>query len=182
MLEIDNRSSVAFAEEQQLRGTTWPVAWKANAMSLNRAFEELTTVSLADVKAMFDDVEPAGPSITASVLMLGGFVVENLLKGLAAKKKKIPIVKGRPKFVHHGLVALALDAEVDLSAEEEVLLQRLTEFIMWAGRYPAPQNVNSLRGYTNRNGGFGGLTSMSAPTDFADTSSIIARLFALLDA
>jgi hypothetical protein len=182
MLEIDKRSSAAFAEEQQLRGTTWPVAWKANAMSLNRAYEELKRVALADVKAMFDDVEPAGPSITASVLMLGGFAVENLLKGMAAKRKKIPIVKGKPKFVHHGLIALARDAEVDLSADEEVLLQRLTEFIMWAGRYPAPQNADSLRGYTNRNGGYGGLTTMSAPRDFADTSAIIARLFALLDA
>lgn len=176
MREIDTRSTVAFAQEQLLRRTTCPIAWEANALALNRAYENLKLVVLSDVKAMLDDIDVEKISITATVLMLGGFVIENLLKGLIAKSKSIPIENGKPRFKHHKLVDLARDAEIPLSTNEKVLLQRLTEFVLWAGRYPAPQDTKSLRGYTLENGGYGTLTSMSVPQDFADTSTMIARL------
>ncbi len=180
MLPIDTRSSQRDADEQHERGTKWPVAWFAKALQLKRAYEKLQIVALADFDDLMNDRERAGESVAGVVLMLGGLTIENLLKGLIAKQGQVPESQGRPKFSEHKLNNLARDANVGLSADESILLQRLTEFVLWAGRYPAPQIPTPLRGHTLPNGGFGGLTSISAPTDFSDTSAMIDRLHALL--
>lgn len=121
------------------------------------------------------------PSLTATTLMIGGLVVENLLKGLIARRKGVPSTKGLPRFTDHKLVDLAREADVSLSYSEQVLLQRLTEFVLWSGRYPAPQRVEAMRGYTNEDGGFGSLVTMCPPKDLGDTATMIARLFLELD-
>lgn len=180
MRKIDTRSSQVDAVDQHHRNTTWPIAWKAKAFELDRAFHHLSQLALGDVERLMADEDREGPSVTATALMLGGFVVENLLKGLIARDKGVPMREGMPKFTSHTLVGLAGDAGLSLTYEEQVLLQRLTEFVLWKGRYPAPQKIDALRGYTLENGGFGSLVSMSPAQDIADTASFIKCLFAKL--
>ena len=181
MLIPDDSFPTVFAETQHLRRTTWPIAWAAKTASLNRSFEALKQVALADYAAVESDAECGEPSITPTVLMLGGLAIENLLKGLIAKADKISQEKGKPKFKEHGLVALAATAGVTLSDDELVLLQRLTEFVLWAGRYPASQKADVLRIHTRKTAGSRTLTSMMIPKDFEDASLIIVRLSPLLD-
>jgi hypothetical protein len=79
-------------------------------------------------------------------LLLAGFGLESLMKAIrlrqmfyrgepmtAAKKGKVFLV-GTLKT--HDLKHLAQQVGVPLDASEEHLLDRLTTFVMWAGRYP----------------------------------------------
>jgi hypothetical protein len=178
MRTVDRRSSKKFSEEQHYSCTTMPVAWVAKALELKRGFDILRTEVLRDVRnLMSGNFEGCDPSLTACSLMLGGFVIENLLKGIIAKKNLVPLVNGIPKFKHHTLIQLATDAGVAISPDEEILLQRLTEFILWKGRYPAPQKPEALGGYTTENGGFESLVTMRPIQDMEATAALINRFF-----
>lgn len=83
----------------------------------------------------FFDPDP-GPGPTPSLhriaLMLAGLALEGLFKA-----RHVMAHNDRPPHTHE-LVQLAERDKVPLSQEEMGLLQRLTQFIMWSGRYPVP--------------------------------------------
>lgn len=121
------------------------------ADSLKRAADLLYAVWFDDLQTMLSrslDVDaPPPPSSVASVAMLlGAFALENVLKGLLVCRDP-SLVQAVPTdpdrlisgvLQSHNLRELSERARVQLSAQEESLLARLTEFLLWAGRYPGP--------------------------------------------
>jgi hypothetical protein len=79
--------------------------------------------------------------------VLAGFAVENKLKAVivhreiaagSPPKTAKEVLKLFPRGKQHDLVALARCAGITLSSADETILERLTHFVRWAGRYPIP--------------------------------------------
>jgi len=86
-------------------------------------------------------------------LLLIGFSIENLLKGLWIKKhnpddKIINNDKINSKIITHKLSELANEIGIEFSQEEINTLNVFRELIEWKGRYPIPLNVTD---YVNSN-------------------------------
>ena len=88
-------------------------------------------------------------AIFQSHMMLLGFALENLVKAVSIKKyteqgnmilsfedlqKKVWKVNNA-----HDIAAIAKSCNFNLTADESNLLDRHTEFVMWAGRYHIPK-------------------------------------------
>lgn len=74
----------------------------------------------------------------AVALMLVGYSLEICLKGMLIIKKGIQAYQAEEKkHLHHRLDKLA-EFIPDLSSKDRVILQILTHFVSWAGRYPDP--------------------------------------------
>jgi hypothetical protein len=90
--------------------------------------------------------EPWEPWIGAPAMTLAAFAIENLLKGLAITKDPT-LVQPTPSdpdelldqaLRTHRLRRLAELARTAVSDAEQELLETLTDFVRWAGRYPFP--------------------------------------------
>ena len=89
-------------------------------------------------------------------MMIAAFSFENLLK---AKMTHLPPwndanVEGKihSDFKTHDLLVLALRAQVELTANETELLERLKEFAIWRGRYPIPTDIEAAKPKKLRSG------------------------------
>ena len=80
-------------------------------------------------------------------MMLRGFAVENMIKALWVKQRN-PIVRGG-KYIgvaragDHDLVQLADAVGLTTDVESRDVLQRLTVFTTFVGRYPIPTNAQA---------------------------------------
>lgn len=71
-------------------------------------------------------------------LMLVGYSLEICLKAMLIMKKGISVYTSEEKkHRHHRLEELA-EFVPGLNAKDKVILQTLTHFVTWAGRYPDP--------------------------------------------
>jgi hypothetical protein len=79
-------------------------------------------------------------------LMLAGFAIEALLKGILIAGNPTTVSQGRlPKWLlNHDLAGLMQRANVRLTEAEAELLRRLTEAVQWRGRYPVPRHAGEL--------------------------------------
>jgi hypothetical protein len=113
--------------------------------------------------------------------MLGALAIEDLLKAI-----RVPMVtalfdkRGAFTLDTHDVLKLAEDAGIPLSKEEHYLLERLKQFLTWAGRYPIPVFSEEMRPRTLPNGGFAPRTIHSIPDDFAAISAFAKRLKKML--
>lgn len=83
-------------------------------------------------------------------MMLMGFAFENLAKAVLitrdhsivgdAKLGKWPTDRGG-----HGFAKLIRSILCQLSPDEENLLLRLEEYVVWAGRYPIPKSLHDYK-------------------------------------
>ncbi|QHD48500.1 hypothetical protein CTT34_01690 [Vreelandella aquamarina] len=75
--------------------------------------------------------------------MLCGLSLELALKAVITLKEPDTKLKG------HNLVTLAHKAGIELNTEDRLKLDFLTSSVIWAGRYPVPNNPNDekLRSY-----------------------------------
>ena len=128
---------------------TNPLAWQHSAKDLIEGADA--------VKARVQDVG-AGfmHSLAAVQAMLLGMALECLLKGMWIKKHKAwknttlgltfggkkPRIRG---VGDHELRQLSDAAGVTLTAAEQALLQRLSAFVKFAGRYPIPMTAAEMR-------------------------------------
>ncbi len=97
-------------------------------------------------------------------LLLIGYGIENLLKGLWVNKnnpnkEQVESDRINSRIATHNLSELAKEIGLDLSEEEISTLNVFREIIEWRGRYPIPLNVtdyaNSKReGYSKLLSGF----------------------------
>ena len=118
-----------------------PGSWLLRGMSLRAAAARLdwrTTPVRDDENTM---------SFLAEYQMLLGMSFENLLKGIITLNR---IEKSEKPFLHkectnrHQLKVLAMRSELDelsLTDEDLSVLERLSMYIEWAGRYPIPKKV-----------------------------------------
>lgn len=89
-------------------------------------------------------------AFSQSFMMLTGFAFENLVKGIivarnrnAVETNKVLGSEWKNDRGGHGLSTLA-PRYVSLSSDELDLLQRLEEYIVWAGRYSIPNNSTTF--------------------------------------
>ena len=82
--------------------------------------------------------------VVNSTLLLLGFAFENLIKGVKiaqnpnlVDRDRFDIKPWRKADAGHGITTLAKSL-VTLTSDEEELLNRLQESILWAGRFPIP--------------------------------------------
>ncbi len=99
---------------------------------------------------------PSPVHIHRVFLLLAAYAFENLLKAMivALAGWRDEDIKGSiPKELKtHDLLFLADQARLKLSVDERELLERLSEFAYWRGRYPAPTNVETLKPKKLRSG------------------------------
>jgi hypothetical protein len=133
---------------------TNPLGWQQSAKDLLEAADA--------VRARVVDVFDGGMhSLAAVQAMLVGMALECLLKGMWIKKhkawkrtvlgltfrrKKPKVPNGKGGFVgDHELLQLADAAGVSLRQGERAVLQRLSGFIKWGGRYPIPTMADQMK-------------------------------------
>lgn len=141
------------------------LVWAMKADNMIRAFELLATQAETDSKAMDtflgalmewrNDGAPRPscaepPRVGGVALMLGGYALEALFKGVAIQNpenKKALQAKDKgtlKKLFHHRLHDLAIEADIELTPEEALLCERLEQFNTWAGRYPVPKGLDDM--------------------------------------
>ena len=85
-----------------------------------------------------------------SYMMLSGFALENLLKGIyvAENPDKINLEKidlGSWGYGGHALVDLNKSIPVEFNQSQKDLLKELQNFTIWAGRYPLPISSSKFK-------------------------------------
>ncbi len=178
-LPIDPRSSQNLWDNRHKALASEQSAWVISAEELLRAFEMLAQQSEEDVRPGRDITAPFGVSNVA--MMLGALAIENLLKAVCLPQVS-PLFNKRGAFDldTHDLLKLAEDAGIALSQEERILLERLEQFITWAGRYPVPLRSGPMRPRTLPNGSCAPLTVHTIPDDFAAVSAFAQKLKGML--
>jgi len=171
---IDTRSPKEAWDEQYRLLAEEPLHWALQADELTAAFDVLT----ADIQANLRSPR-RGARTTSVALMLAGFAIENLMKGLLVRGQTPLSEDGKFQLRSHDLFKLSSDAGLSLSDAEARLLERVQEFLMWAGRYPIPLTVDNMRPRTLAGGGFAPLTYHTID-DLTEVRGLIVKLRALL--
>lgn len=118
-----------------------PAAWLQSAGRLKRAADILAPVYQAEMQLAFQmygitgepDVPEAQLELAPVYLMLAGYALENLAKGLiAARERVLPPAQ-------HLSEGLMKRAGVDLESGEPALVSRLGLYLTALGRYPVPR-------------------------------------------
>ncbi|HEY0152955.1 MAG TPA: hypothetical protein VGB92_13215 [Longimicrobium sp.] len=115
-----------------------PVLWLSQA----RALSEAATIVLQSEPNLDQMPLPTrgvcDSQYCAVGLMLVGYSLEVCLKAMLIIRKGIgAFITDERQFKHHRLEELAAFVP-DLSAKDRAILRLLTDFVMWAGRYPDP--------------------------------------------
>ena len=115
-----------------------PVLWLAQANALSEAARVLveSSPSWQSMPPMVRGV--CDCQYSAVALMLVGYSLETCLKAMHILTHGVDAYLEREKeYFHHDLVELATFLP-SLSEKDRAILQALTHFTMWAGRYPDP--------------------------------------------
>jgi hypothetical protein len=170
---IDKRSNKDFWDKQQRLLAENPRSWKLEAESLKRAADILWETWEQDWR--YEETLKVGdecqPPVASIAMMLFGLCIENLVKSILVSKNRMLDEKGRLKEKTHDLLKLFKKAEVNLDNDENYLVERLEQFIIWAGRYPIPLEAENKRPRTLPSGGFAPLNIL-----YGNDKKIIDRL------
>jgi hypothetical protein len=121
-----------------------PVLWLTQAHALTQA-----AIALVKNEPAFEDMPiymrgVCDAQYCAVSLMLVGYSLEVCLKAMTILRSGVKAYMVNEKsFYHHRLVKLA-EFVPDLSNKDKAILQALTHFTLWAGRYPDP-GTNRLK-------------------------------------
>ncbi|HLQ24803.1 MAG TPA: hypothetical protein VK138_02870 [Acidiferrobacterales bacterium] len=168
---LDPRSPKDIWDEQHSLLAKDPIAWVLKADQLIAAFEHLATETICRIEA-----QDTGPEFSGVALMLAGFAIENLMKGLLVQKQSPVNEKGKFELVSHDLLKLAKDVSLPLTEDECRLLEKLGEFLTWTGRYPVPLTSEPMRPRTLPSGGFAPRTYGQVGEDWPAVRTFIAKL------
>jgi len=134
-----------FANGSYRRACTEPLPWLTKARELRRSADLVWNLFASELQAFSNGGDDNGEPFTGSVaMMLYGFVFENLLKAGHAAKGVAIKADGNFALKGHTLEDFADELPMTLSAEERELLERLENFLVWAGRYPIPLYAQDL--------------------------------------
>ncbi len=172
---IDKRSPKSVWDDQYRSLAEQPIAWTLMADSLSRVFELLAAQTGRDEEA----TPRTEPNLRHVTLMIGGFAIENLLKGLLVSANGPWDQEGRFRLDTHNLMQLAQDTNLGLTDDERLVLERLEVFVKWAGRYPIPKTSDDMRPRTLATG-YAPLTYGYADEDIAACRALLAKLRSLL--
>ena len=167
-------------KEQYEKGGNFPMAWEMSADELLAAADVLkqkrTTVGPVSVGSPI----PLHALSLSIELMLRGYAIECLLKGLwvslgneiteDGKLKKIPNVN------MHDLVKISEIVNLSLSDKEKTILARLKIYTTSMGRYPIPTNWQhtKIQRWPDGSESFPGI--WTSPTDYEILENFIERI------
>lgn len=78
--------------------------------------------------------------------LLAGLALENIMKGILIARDKSLLSKGmisNKKILKHNLSDLFKEVGLALSDRELNLVERVSETVVWAGRYPVPKHESA---------------------------------------
>ena len=157
-----------------------PMSWLVCAEGLKRSFDLLFN----DIESIHNERRHEFINTQRVALMLIGAAIENVLKGIYANNNKL--TDGNGKFLRktHTLMHLVDINGLQLSDEEMRLLEKLYNFIVWAGKYPIPVMYSDMMPrYLDESSkdSFSVLTTTMYPHDFANSVSLYNKLKKELD-
>ena len=124
--------------------------------------------------------DPHAGQVQPVALMLKGMAAECLLKAFWLKGGNILGADGRfrpvPGAPTHNLPKLASACKFSVTPAESHLLQRLSHFIEYGGRYPVPKDPQKLNLLPTPDGGFSAATTWSTPSDDKVFEALVHRL------
>lgn len=183
-LPIEESNSRDFWDEQHQAQASSQISWVLTADELLRSFSLLARQAEVDARKLFEDRRGSPvyvPQVSSVALMIGALAIENLLKGIRVEQiQQVFDQRGRFILATHDLLRLADDAQVSLSEEDRILLERLQEFSTWGGRYPVPKKSEDLLPRKFPHGGVGPRTAHNIPGDFTAVQSLCDRLREML--
>jgi hypothetical protein len=165
-----------------------PRAWLFEADRLKRAadllgerFQGEANTWLKIAEADKGELRAEAYSLAPAYLLLAGYAVEDLAKGLiVASKKSDKTIKW--VTTHHLSKEMVETAGVELLDGESDLVERLHHRVRWAGRYPAPQ-LKDARAFdeTVRERGWWGNPLRVSSGDVAMVDALFGRMRRQLD-
>jgi hypothetical protein len=132
---------------------------------IRRGFTAHFSHDPADDSAADEGLRYRGP-----FYLLAGLAIENFLKALIVldKQKRGEPLTDRDKLTlvdgKHDLVSLNGIAGVDVGEIERAMLARLSQFVLWRGRYPVPKRSNLFSDV------------MTQTSDLRDIQKFVARI------
>ena len=86
------------------------------------------------------------PYLLGVSIMLVGFAIENLIKGVIAKEEGILNKKKdiKKEVATHKLIKLFKQIKFPLNSHEEQVVEILEKYVIWVGRYPIPKGGNEM--------------------------------------
>lgn len=166
-----------FAEKQWKLGTESTAAWRLSALSLERSANVLWATFVEDVQADLRDDEPESTwTVSGAFMLLAGLAVENYLKAICIKHAGRAFKEnGKFEFFGHELGELAKTTGLLYDNAEIELLDRLTNFVEFAGRYPAPNKAEALIPKVKPDRSFRSVRSVSS-SDHDDWQALVMKL------
>jgi len=135
-----------------------PLVWAGVAERLLFAAQVLRGAVPAEAGIQAGDELPQGWDLPPVYIMLLAFAAENLLKGILVGRDLSRVEElGLAKWQGggHDLRALAHDAHIELTPDQEALLLNMSVFGEWLGRYPCPLKHEHRLPRPSPGGGFG---------------------------
>lgn len=154
-----------FENELYRLGCTEPHLWLVKAVELNKSANLLWGRFLEDLVAFQNSEQLEEPFIGSTALMLYGLAVENLMKAGLTYRGQGTDKSQNFSLKSHNLIELGAQLEIPFSKEETELLERLENFVSWAGRYPIPLLAQGLYPREMEDGGqyaLHGISSLDA--------------------
>jgi len=186
---MDKKKSKIIEESRQLRNKFFrmsyesaasdPRQWLSYARSLQFAADLLKPIFEKEHKTPRPRSQKNNFPISVSqiYLMIVGFAVENYLKGIYVIS--FPEIINNDKLIklnRHDLLQLMRELKFNVSKDEVDLIERLEEFVLWAGRYPIPAKFDRLIPKKHREGTKFDFIVYSLPADVDIASKLLKRL------
>jgi len=125
-------------------------SWALTAHRLKHAGDLLYEAYRQELKQMVSGpslVSLDNISLVTSATLLIGLAFENILKAIIVQNEPNIIENGKLKkwpSSGHNQLQLAQKARLDLDDTERDVLNRLSSFVVWAGRYPIPRSSDDF--------------------------------------
>jgi hypothetical protein len=157
---VDVNFDKAAADPWKWRSVALSLLFAADALwnRVRRALTELDKVG----RSKLSDTSDIGLRLRGPFFLLAGLAVENFLKAIIVKRLLAggkPVTEADVLVIFrgkHDLTVLSQRADVKLTPAERELLERLSTFVNWAGRYPVPiKKVNAQKSRVTRSDDFG---------------------------
>lgn len=122
------------------------------------------------------------PGVWGVAQLLAGLVLENVCKAILVSRSSPLNSKGTidRAFATHDLLALVEKVGITLNEAESRVVEKLQEFVVWAGRYPVPKSSEAMRPRSTPGGGFAPITSGYFPDDGLIFEQVLKKLWQLI--
>lgn len=159
-----------------------PYTWKIKADGLMRSANVLLTQAREDIKHVADSGDiHVQPPVLGAYVMIAGLAIENLLKGILVMRYQHLDIKVFMEAIRgHDLNLLARDAGLGVDQRDSFLLEKVTSYTIWAGKYPAPLGFDEFVPCDYPDGGWGPVTVI-AMSDSVRIQSLFNRLESMFE-